>query len=152
VHRKRKVGRGSDYGAAPSRELIARFSTVAGELGAADHERDERGFAAKSYAEEGNWDLVGNKHCSCSANTASNLNLYRVRKRIVASDKINLRFPQSRDEMRVASEAIRLGNDQDCFLPLIGSKGSLELRATLDRVLALPGLDFTELAHELLHH
>ncbi len=40
--------------------MIARFSTVAGELGAADHERDVRGFALKFYTEEGNWDLVGN--------------------------------------------------------------------------------------------
>ena len=41
-------------------ELIARFSTVAGEQGAADAERDVRGFALKFYTEEGNWDLVGN--------------------------------------------------------------------------------------------
>jgi len=41
-------------------DLIARFSTVAGELGAADAERDVRGFALKFYTEEGNWDLVGN--------------------------------------------------------------------------------------------
>jgi catalase len=41
-------------------EMISRFSTVAGELGAADHERDVRGFALKFYTDEGNWDLVGN--------------------------------------------------------------------------------------------
>ena len=41
-------------------EMFARFSTVAGERGAADHERDIRGFALKFYTEEGNWDLVGN--------------------------------------------------------------------------------------------
>ena len=40
--------------------LIARFSTVAGELGAADAERDVRGFSVKFYTDEGNWDLVGN--------------------------------------------------------------------------------------------
>jgi catalase len=40
--------------------LLARFSTVAGEQGAADAERDVRGFALKFYTEEGNWDLVGN--------------------------------------------------------------------------------------------
>lgn len=40
--------------------MIARFSTVAGEMGAADAERDVRGFAVKFYTEEGNWDLVGN--------------------------------------------------------------------------------------------
>lgn len=41
-------------------ELFTRFSTVAGERGAADAERDIRGFAIKFYTEEGNWDLVGN--------------------------------------------------------------------------------------------
>jgi catalase len=41
-------------------ELFARFSTVAGERGAADAERDIRGFSVKFYTEEGNWDLVGN--------------------------------------------------------------------------------------------
>ena len=41
-------------------DMIIRFSTVAGELGAADAERDVRGFAMKFYTEEGNWDLVGN--------------------------------------------------------------------------------------------
>ncbi len=41
-------------------ELVARFSTVAGELGAADNERDVRGFSLKFYTEEGNWDMVGN--------------------------------------------------------------------------------------------
>jgi catalase len=41
-------------------DMIARFSTVAGEMGAADAERDVRGFALKFYTEEGNWDVVGN--------------------------------------------------------------------------------------------
>jgi catalase len=41
-------------------DLFARFSTVAGERGAADAERDIRGFAVKFYTDEGNWDLVGN--------------------------------------------------------------------------------------------
>lgn len=40
--------------------MIVRFSTVAGELGAADNERDVRGFSMKFYTEDGNWDLVGN--------------------------------------------------------------------------------------------
>src|ERR1700712_12383 len=40
--------------------MFARFSTVAGERGAADAERDIRGFALKFYTEDGNWDLVGN--------------------------------------------------------------------------------------------
>jgi len=37
-----------------------RFSTVGGEKGSADSERDPRGFALKFYTEDGNWDLVGN--------------------------------------------------------------------------------------------
>ena len=41
-------------------EVFMRFSTVAGERGAADAVRDIRGFAIKFYTEEGNWDLVGN--------------------------------------------------------------------------------------------
>ncbi len=41
-------------------DTFVRFSTVAGERGAADAERDIRGFAIKFYTEEGNWDLVGN--------------------------------------------------------------------------------------------
>lgn len=40
--------------------LFLRFSTVAGEAGAGDAERDVRGFAIKFYTKEGNWDLVGN--------------------------------------------------------------------------------------------
>lgn len=47
-----KVGKKTD--------VFVRFSTVAGERGAADAERDIRGFAMKFYTEEGNWDLVGN--------------------------------------------------------------------------------------------
>lgn len=41
-------------------DMFARFSTVAGERGAADAERDIRGFSLKFYTEEGNWDMVGN--------------------------------------------------------------------------------------------
>jgi catalase len=40
--------------------MLARFSTVAGEAGYADTDRDVRGFALKFYTEEGNYDLVGN--------------------------------------------------------------------------------------------
>src|ERR1700693_1958195 len=47
-----KVGKKTD--------VFLRFSTVAGERGAADAERDIRGFAVKFYTEEGNWDVVGN--------------------------------------------------------------------------------------------
>lgn len=41
-------------------DVFARFSTVAGERGAADAERDIRGFALKFYTDQGNWDMVGN--------------------------------------------------------------------------------------------
>lgn len=47
-----KVGKKTD--------VFLRFSTVAGERGAADAERDVRGFAIKFYTEQGNWDMVGN--------------------------------------------------------------------------------------------
>lgn len=40
--------------------VLLRFSTVGGEKGSADTERDPRGFALKFYTEDGNWDLVGN--------------------------------------------------------------------------------------------
>ena len=40
--------------------VLVRFSTVGGEKGSADAERDPRGFAVKFYTQEGNWDLVGN--------------------------------------------------------------------------------------------
>lgn len=48
----REVGKTTD--------AFVRFSTVAGERGAADAERDVRGFSVRLYTEEGNWDLVGN--------------------------------------------------------------------------------------------
>ncbi len=41
-------------------KTLLRFSTVGGEKGSADSERDPRGFALKFYTEDGNWDLVGN--------------------------------------------------------------------------------------------
>ena len=41
-------------------KMLIRFSTVGGEKGSADTERDPRGFAMKYYTEDGNWDLVGN--------------------------------------------------------------------------------------------
>ncbi|MFD2962993.1 MULTISPECIES: catalase [Olivibacter] len=41
-------------------KIILRMSTIAGEKGSADSERDPRGFAVKFYTEDGNWDLVGN--------------------------------------------------------------------------------------------
>ncbi|GAB3718609.1 catalase [Nocardiopsis oceani] len=46
----------------PGREtpMLARFSTVAGEMGSPDTWRDPRGFALKFYTREGNYDMVGN--------------------------------------------------------------------------------------------
>jgi catalase len=41
-------------------DLVARFSTVAGERGSPDTWRDPRGFALKFYTTEGNYDMVGN--------------------------------------------------------------------------------------------
>lgn len=41
-------------------KMFVRFSTVGGEKGSADSERDPRGFALKFYTEDGIWDLVGN--------------------------------------------------------------------------------------------
>jgi catalase len=43
-----------------STPMFIRFSTVGGEKGSADSERDPRGFAVKFYTEEGNWDMTGN--------------------------------------------------------------------------------------------
>ncbi|KAE9552553.1 hypothetical protein FO519_004250 [Halicephalobus sp. NKZ332] len=40
--------------------IFVRFSTIVGESGSADTNREPRGFAVKFYTEEGNWDLVGN--------------------------------------------------------------------------------------------
>src|SRR6202030_2388989 len=47
-----KIGKATD--------VLARFSTVAGEKGSADTARDPRGFSVKFYTEEGNWDMTGN--------------------------------------------------------------------------------------------
>ena len=61
THDITKYSRASVFSAVGKKTpMIARFSTVAGEQGAADAERDVRGFALKFYTEEGNWDLVGN--------------------------------------------------------------------------------------------
>ncbi len=47
-------------GVGKTTDCLVRFSTVAGERGTADAERDVRGFAVKFYTDEGNWDMVGN--------------------------------------------------------------------------------------------
>ncbi len=54
---------------APAPTLVARFSTVAGEMGSADTARDPRGFALKFYTSEGNYDMVGNNRRSSSSAT-----------------------------------------------------------------------------------
>ena len=41
-------------------QVLVRISTVGGEKGSADTDRDPRGFAVKFYTEEGNWDIAGN--------------------------------------------------------------------------------------------
>ncbi|MBD3780976.1 MAG: catalase [Micrococcales bacterium] len=41
-------------------DMLARFSSVAGEHGSPDTWRDPRGFALKFYTSDGNYDLVGN--------------------------------------------------------------------------------------------
>jgi catalase len=56
--------------------MLARFSTVAGELGAADAERDVRGFALKFYTEEGNWDLVWQQHAGVVPVSVRHMNGY----------------------------------------------------------------------------
>lgn len=55
-----KYSKASVFKKGEKTRLFLRFSTVAGEAGAADAERDVRGFAIKFYTKEGNWDLVGN--------------------------------------------------------------------------------------------
>lgn len=55
-----KYSKASVFKPGTKTKMLARFSTVAGELGASDTERDVRGFALKFYTDEGNWDLVGN--------------------------------------------------------------------------------------------
>ncbi len=68
-------------------ECFLRFSTVAGERGAADAERDVRGFALKVYTEEGNWDLVGN-----------NTPVFFIRDPLKFSDFIHTQKARSADE------------------------------------------------------
>ncbi len=70
-------------------EMLARFSTVAGERGAADTERDVRGFALKFYTDEGNWDLVGN-----------NTPVFFIRDPLKFPDFIHTQKRDPRDNMR----------------------------------------------------
>ena len=60
THGLEKYSKAAVFRQGAQTEALLRFSTVAGEAGAADAERDVRGFALKFYTTEGNWDLVGN--------------------------------------------------------------------------------------------
>lgn len=73
-------------------DMFIRFSTVAGEMGAADAERDVRGFSMKFYTEEGNWDLVGN-----------NTPVFFVRDPIKFPDFIHTQKRHPRTNMRSAT-------------------------------------------------
>lgn len=75
-------------------EILLRFSTVAGEHGAADAERDVRGFAIKFYTEEGNWDMVGN-----------NTPVFFVRDPMKFSDFIHTQKRDPKNNMRSATAA-----------------------------------------------
>jgi len=78
-------------------EVLARFSMVAGERGAADAERDVRGFALKFYTDEGNWDLVGTSattrpSSSCATRSNSRISIHTQKRH----PKINLRSPTAK--------------------------------------------------------
>lgn len=75
-------------------DMFIRFSTVAGEMGAADAERDVRGFSMKFYTEDGNWDLVGN-----------NTPVFFVRDPIKFPDFIHTQKRHPRTNMRSAAAA-----------------------------------------------
>jgi catalase len=63
-------------------EVLVRFSNFCGETGAADAERDVRGFALKAYTPDGNWDLVGsNLPVSCIRDPAKFPDLVHASKR-----------------------------------------------------------------------
>lgn len=74
-------------------ETFVRFSTVAGERGAADAERDIRGFAIKFYTEDGNWDLVGNNTPVFFLRDP--LNFPDLNHAVKRDPKTNLRSPQN---------------------------------------------------------
>lgn len=75
-------------------DMLLRFSTVAGERGAADTERDVRGFAMKFYTDEGNWDLVGN-----------NTPVFFIRDPVKFPDFIHTQKRDPRTNMRSATAA-----------------------------------------------
>ena len=86
-------------------EMFARFTTVAGERGAADAERDIRGFALKFYTEEGNWDMVGN-----------NTPVFFIRDlfRLMTPDKQQLLFDNTARAMGDAPDFIKRRHVDNC--------------------------------------
>ncbi|KZR57698.1 catalase [Pseudobacillus badius] len=74
--------------------VFVRFSTVAGSRGSADSVRDVRGFAAKFYTEEGNYDLVGN-----------NIPVFFIQDAIKFPDLVHSFKPEPHNEIPQASTA-----------------------------------------------
>jgi catalase len=80
--------------AAKRTPVFVRFSTVAGERGAADTARDVRGFAVKFYTDEGNWDLVGN-----------NIPVFFIQDAMKFPDLIHAAKPEPHNQMPQAATA-----------------------------------------------
>lgn len=74
--------------------VFVRFSTVAGSRGSADTVRDVRGFAAKFYTEEGNYDIVGN-----------NIPVFFIQDAVNFPDLIHAVKPEQDSEMPQAASA-----------------------------------------------
>ncbi len=74
--------------------VFVRFSTVGGSRGSADTVRDVRGFAAKFYTEEGNYDLVGN-----------NMPVFFIQDAIKFPDFMHAVKPEPHNEIPQASSA-----------------------------------------------
>jgi len=71
-----------------------RFSTVGGSRGSADTVRDPRGFAARLYTDEGNWDLVGN-----------NIPVFHIQDAIKFPDLVHAIKPEPHNEIPQAQTA-----------------------------------------------
>jgi len=74
--------------------VFVRFSTVAGSRGSSDLARDVRGFAAKFYTDEGNFDLVGN-----------NIPIFFIQDAVKFPDLIHAVKPEPRHEIPQAASA-----------------------------------------------
>lgn len=74
--------------------VFVRFSTVAGSRGSTDLARDVRGFAAKFYTTEGNFDLVGN-----------NMPVFFIQDAIKFPDLIHAVKPEPDNEIPQAASA-----------------------------------------------